>query len=233
MVLKKYAIESLVVLGGDGSFAGASRLKKIGVNFIGIPATIDNDILGSDFTLGFDTALNNIVCAIDKIRDTATSHQRCFLIEIMGRDRGDLTILGGLASGADLILVPEIKWSNELIIKTIIKRQIKGNKKHTIVAITENQVNVFALAKEIEKKTNVITRGNQLGYIQRGGKPSFFDRYIGTLFGVKAAECLLEDKTDIYLVYEKGQIVEKEINRTNKSFKSKYLPIIEINNKIT
>lgn len=189
--LKARGIKNLVVIGGDGSYKGALALSKFGINVVCLPGTIDNDIVSTDFTIGFDTALNTAVEAIDKLRDTSTSHQRISIVEVMGRDCGDLALFAGAATGAELILTAERKIDKDEIIKILAKQRKKG-KKHGIVVVSENLLNLNDLAKHIEKKLKVEVRSTVLGHVQRGGYPSASDRVLATRMGVRAVEALIE-----------------------------------------
>ena len=191
--LKKEGISLLIGIGGNGTITGLYKLSQMGFNCIGIPATIDNDWLASDETIGFSTAYTNVVEALDKIRDSASSHNRCMIIEVMGRNCGDIAIYSAMASGADFLLVPEIKINNvETKIIDIVKKRHQNGKNHTIIIATENQYNIASLAKKIEKKTSIVTRSMVLGYIQRGGKPTPRDRFLATIFGSFAVELILK-----------------------------------------
>jgi 6-phosphofructokinase 1 len=189
--LKARGIKNLVVIGGDGSYKGALALSKFGINVVCLPGTIDNDIVSTDFTIGFDTALNTAVEAIDKLRDTSTSHQRISIVEVMGRDCGDLALFAGAATGAELILTAERKIDKDEIIKILAKQRKKG-KKHGIVVVSENLLNLNDLAKHIEKQLKVEVRSTVLGHVQRGGYPSASDRVLATRMGVRAVEALIE-----------------------------------------
>ena len=204
--MKKVGMEALVVIGGDGSYNGALKLTEMGVNCIGIHGTIDNDIPDTDFTIGFDTALNTIVDALDKLRDTSASHQRCTILEVMGRRCGDLAVHAGIACGAEMIVTSEIGYDEEEIIATL-KRSKASDKKHAIVVITEHITDVNALAKRIEEATGFETRANVLGHMQRGGRPTARDRVLATRMGIKAVELLEEGKGGLCISDVKGDIV--------------------------
>lgn len=204
--MKKVGMEALVVIGGDGSYNGALKLTEMGVNCIGIPGTIDNDIPDTDFTIGFDTALNTIVDALDKLRDTSASHQRCTILEVMGRRCGDLAVHAGIACGAEMIVTSESGYDEEEIIATL-KRSKASDKKHAIVVITEHITDVNALAKRIEEATGFETRANVLGHMQRGGRPTARDRVLATRMGIKAVELLEEGKGGLCISDVKGDIV--------------------------
>lgn len=204
--MKKVGMEALVVIGGDGSYNGALKLTEIGINCIGIPGTIDNDIPDTDFTIGFDTALNTIVDALDKLRDTSSSHQRCTILEVMGRRCGDLAVHAGLACGAEMIVTSESGFDEEEVIETL-KRSKASDKKHALVVITEHITDVHELAKRVEEATGFETRANVLGHMQRGGRPSARDRVLATRMGIKAVELLEEGKGGLCISDVKGEIV--------------------------
>jgi 6-phosphofructokinase 1 len=191
--LKKFGIEGLVVIGGDGSYRGAQKLTEQGFPCVGIPGTIDNDIPGTDFTIGFDTALNTVIEAIDKIRDTATSHERTFVIEVMGRDAGDIALWSGLAGGAETILIPEDPFNIDEIVERLRKGQERG-KKHSIIVVAEGVMSGTEFAQKLKDATNMETRVSVLGHIQRGGSPTAFDRVLASRLGARAVELLLEGK---------------------------------------
>jgi len=192
--LKKNEIEGLIVIGGDGSFRGAHELHKQGVQVVGIPATIDNDIAGTDYSIGFDTALNVIIDIISKIRDTASSHERIFVIEVMGRDSGMIAVNTGVACGADYILIPEIEV--DLVnIANQIKNHREG-KRHTLIIVSEGASSASDVASSIKLLVGHEVRISVLGHIQRGGSPSAMDRILAAEFGKKAVELLLEGESD-------------------------------------
>lgn len=204
--MRKVGMEALVVIGGDGSYNGALKLTEMGVNCIGIPGTIDNDIPDTDFTIGFDTALNTIVDALDKLRDTSSSHQRCTILEVMGRRCGDLAVHAGIACGAEMIVTSESGFDEEEVIATL-KKSKASDKKHALVVITEHITDVHALAKRVEEATGFETRANVLGHMQRGGRPSARDRVLATRMGIKAVELLEEGKGGLCVSDVKGEIV--------------------------
>lgn len=189
--MKELGLEGLVVIGGDGSYRGAMALTRKGIPAVGVPGTIDNDIPGSDYTIGFDTALNTVIEAIDKIRDTATSHERTFIIEVMGRDAGDLALWAGLAGGAETILIPEQDFDLDDMIDRLEKGKKRG-KRHSIIIVAEGVMSAQDLADLLAEKSDTETRISVLGHIQRGGSPTARDRVLGSLFGARAVEALLE-----------------------------------------
>lgn len=208
--LKKHGIEGLIVIGGDGSFRGAQKLTENGFPCIGVPGTIDNDISGTDFTIGFDTALNTIIEAIDKIRDTATSHERTYVIEVMGRDAGDLALWAGLADGAESILVPEKKDDFEAVINKL-KRGHERGKKHSIIILAEGVGSGFAYGKRIQDATDLETRVTVLGHIQRGGSPTASDRVLASRLGAKAVDLLLEGNGGKIVGIQHNRLVDHDI----------------------
>lgn len=203
--LNKLGIEGLVVVGGDGSYRGAQRLNEEGIKTIGIPGTIDNDINGTDFTIGFDTALNTIIEAIDKIRDTASSHERTFIVEVMGRDAGDLALWSGLAGGAETVLVPEHKKDIKEIADKI-QQGIERGKKHSIIVVAEGVMSGHECGEQLKKYINVDTRVSVLGHMQRGGSPSGLDRVLASRLGGYAVELLLNGETGLAVGIQNNQL---------------------------
>ncbi|HHY72741.1 MAG TPA: 6-phosphofructokinase [Bacillus bacterium] len=208
--LNRYGIEGLVVIGGDGSFRGAKDLTEKGFPCIGIPGTIDNDIPGTDFTIGFNTALNTVLDAIDKIRDTATSHERTYVIETMGRHAGDIALWAGLAGGAESIIIPEVQYNMDEIAGRILRGHERG-KKHSIIIIAEGVGSGLEFSKKIQEATNLETRVTVLGYIQRGGKPTAFDRTLASRLGARAVELLIEGKKGRMVGVECNKVVDHDI----------------------
>ena len=209
--LRNNNIDGLIVIGGDGSFTGALKLKdEFNFPVIGIPGTIDNDIFGTSHTLGYDTALNTVMDAIDKIRDSAISHDRLFFVEVMGRDAGYIALRSGIAIGAQEILIPEVKTKIKDLIDSL-KSSKKSGKTSSIIVVAEGYKpgkNVYQIADEIQEKLpNYQVRVSVLGHIQRGGRPSCFDRVLGTKMGVKAVELLKNAKTGIMVGTQHGKIV--------------------------
>jgi 6-phosphofructokinase 1 len=208
--LKKHGIEALVVIGGDGSYMGAKKLSEMGYPCIGIPGTIDNDIAGTDYTIGFMTCLNTIVDAVDRLRDTSSSHKRISIVEIMGRYCGDLTLWAAIAGGGEYVVLPEIGFDEAELVEKIHKGTESG-KKHGIVMITEHVTDVTALAKRIEDQTGYETRATILGHIQRGGAPSAFDRVLSSRMGARAVELLMEGKSARCIGIQNGMMVDHDI----------------------
>ncbi|GGP14556.1 6-phosphofructokinase [Oceanobacillus neutriphilus] len=209
--MKKAGMEGLIVIGGDGSFKGAQKLTEKGIPCIGVPGTIDNDIAGTDFTIGFDTALNTIIDAVDKVRDTATSHERTYVIEVMGRDAGDLALWAGLSVGAESILIPEQKDEFSQIVDRLDRGHKRG-KKHSIILLAEGVGSGFDVGKQIEEATDLETRVTVLGHIQRGGSPTGQDRVLASRLGAAAVELLLNNKGGRMVGIRNNQIVNNDIN---------------------
>lgn len=208
--LKARGIDALVVIGGDGTYMGAKALTEMGINCIALPGTIDNDIASTDFTIGFDTCLNTICDAVDKLRDTSFSHHRCSVIEVMGRYCGDLAIHAGMGCGADIIISSDHPLTKEDAIKAINEIHQKG-RSHIIVIVTEHLCDVHAFAKEIEKETGIETRAEVLGRIQRGGSPSARDRILAAEMGVYAVDLLREGKGGRCVGIRGDQLVNYDI----------------------
>lgn len=208
--LKKHGIDGLVVIGGDGSYRGAKALTEQGFPCVGVPGTIDNDIPGTEFTIGFDTALNTVIDAIDKIRDTASSHERTFVIEVMGRNAGDIALWTGLAGGAETILIPEDTYDMNEIADRLKKGHERG-KKHSIIVVAEGVMNGYEFGKQIKEATNFDTRVTVLGHVQRGGSPTAFDRVLASRLGARAVELLIEGKGGRAVGMEKNVMVDYDI----------------------
>lgn len=210
-ILKDYGIEGLIVIGGDGSFKGAKALSDLGIKTIGIPGTIDNDMGYTDFTIGFFTAIETVTDAIGKLRDTSSSHGRAVVIEVMGRNCGDLALFSGLAGGAESIIVPEHKFSIDEIVEKVNHGRKRG-KLHHLIVLAEGVGNPYTVAKEVEERSGVETKVTVLGHVQRGGSPSSADRLLGSIMGATAAELLNEEKTNIALGYTNGKINQVSID---------------------
>ncbi|MDF2948455.1 MAG: pfkA [Sedimentibacter sp.] len=187
--IKYLGIDGLITIGGDGTFKGALELSKAGVPVIGIPGTIDNDLAYTQYTLGFFTALSTVLESVEKIRDTSSSHSRTNVIEVMGRNCGDIALYAGLAGGAEMVIIPEVEYNMDEICDKIMQGRARG-KKHSIIILAEGAGDAKSLSELIESKTGITTRYSVLGYTQRGGTPSAFDRLIGSQMGAKAVELL-------------------------------------------
>lgn len=211
-ICKKYGIDGLVVIGGDGSFRGAQKLSEYGVNTIGVPGTIDLDIPCTDYTIGFDTAINTAMEAIDKVRDTSTSHERCSVIEVMGRNAGHIALWCAIANGAECVLVPEeYNYDEAKIIEDIIENRKRG-KKHYIIINAEGIGDSVNMAKRIEEATGMETRATVLGHMQRGGSPTCKDRVYASVMGSMAVDLLLDGKTNRVVAYQNGHYVDFDID---------------------
>ena len=210
-ICRKHGIEGLVVIGGDGSYRGAGKLAEQGINTVGLPGTIDLDIACTDYTIGFDTAVNTAMEAIDKIRDTSTSHERCSIIEVMGRNAGYIALWCGIANGAEDILIPERYDCNEqTIINHIIEHRKKG-KKHHIIINAEGIGHSTSMAKRIEAATGIETRASILGYMQRGGMPTCKDRVYASIMGARAVDLLAEGKSNRVVGWRGGEFVDYDL----------------------
>ncbi|MBS5604303.1 6-phosphofructokinase [Clostridium sp. AF18-27] len=210
-ICRKHGIDGMVVIGGDGSFRGAGKLSALGINTIGLPGTIDLDIACTDYTIGFDTAVNTAMEAIDKIRDTSTSHERCSIVEVMGRNAGYIAMWCGIANGAEDILLPErYDGDEQALINRIIENRKRG-KKHNIIVNAEGIGHSSSMAKRIEAATGIETRATILGHMQRGGTPTCKDRVYASIMGARAAILLSEGKSNRLVAYKHGEFVDYDI----------------------
>ena len=208
---EELGISGVVVIGGDGSFAGARALTNAGINCIGVPGTIDNDIACSEYTIGFDTAMNTAIQMIDRSRDTAQSHDRCSIVEVRGGRCGDIALQVGISCGATAILVPEMPYNIETdIIDRIVDTQ-KTGKQHFIIVVAEGVGGVVDLAKYVERRLGIETRATILGHVQRGGSPTVRDRVVASLMGHKAVDLLAEGKGNRVVAMKNGEIVDFDI----------------------
>lgn len=211
-ICRKHNIDGLVVIGGDGSYRGAGKLSALGINTVGLPGTIDLDIACTDYTIGFDTAVNTAMEAIDKVRDTSTSHERCSIIEVMGRNAGYIALWCGIANGAEDILLPELyDYDEQVLINNIINNRKRG-KKHHIIINAEGIGHSTSMARRIEAATGVETRATILGHMQRGGSPTCRDRVYASVMGAYAADLLAEGKTNRVVAYRDGKYVNYDID---------------------
>ena len=204
--LKAHNIDALIVIGGDGTYAGAKRLHDHGIRVIGLPGTIDNDIAFTDYTIGFDTCLNTVVESIDKLRDTCGSHQRCAVVEVMGRYCGDIARSAGLATGAEFVVTNTDNNDLQTILEKT-KSFKEQNKRHPFIIVTEHLFDVHELARQIEDYSGYETRATVLGHVQRGGKPSSYDRILASRLGLAAVEKLMEGQSGVCLGVQSNQIV--------------------------
>jgi len=210
-ICRKHNIDGIVVIGGDGSFRGAGKLSSLGINTIGLPGTIDLDIACTDYTIGFDTAVNTAMEAIDKVRDTSTSHERCSIIEVMGRNAGYIALWCGFANGAEDILLPErYDGDEQALINRIIENRKRG-KKHHIIINAEGIGHSSSMAKRIEAATGIETRATILGHMQRGGAPTCKDRVYASIMGARAVELLCEGKSNRVVGYKHGEFQDFDI----------------------
>lgn len=210
--LKEEGIEGLVVIGGEGSFKGALTLEERGIKVNCVPATIDNDINGTEQTIGFDTAVNTILDAVNRLRDTATSHERVFLLEVMGRNNGFLALAAGLAGGAESILVPEMKYDIDEVCDRVL-HGIRRQKAHSIIVVAEGAGNVFEINEEIKQRLKADIRVTVLGHIQRGGSPSAVDRMLGSRMGALAVDLLSEGKSGCYTATRGNEVFPSSLKQ--------------------
>ncbi len=232
-ICRKHGIDGLVVIGGDGSFAGAQQLAARGINTIGVPGTIDLDIACTDYTIGFDTAVNTAMDAIDKVRDTSTSHERCSIIEVMGRNAGYIALWCGIANGAEDVLLPEqFDFDEQKLIDNIIHNRKRG-KKHHIVINAEGIGHSTSMARRIEAATGLETRATILGHMQRGGSPTCRDRVFATMMGSYAADLLKEGKSNRVVSFKNGQFVDFDIDEGLNMQKSLDEYMVRVNKAMT
>lgn len=225
---RKLGIDGVVVIGGDGSFRGARDLTGEGIPCIGVPGTIDNDISSSDYTIGFDTAMNTAMEMIDKIRDTAQSHDRCSVVEVMGRRCGDIALEVGIAIGASAILVPEVPYDLKKDVIDVLLKNRETGKKHFIIVVAEGIGGIDGIVKEIEAQTGIETRGTVLGHVQRGGSPTLRDRVVASRMGYRAVELLEEGQSNRVVVMKDNHIVDYDISEAlamKKQFNTKLFNI--------
>ena len=210
-ICRKHGIDGIVVIGGDGSYRGAQALSRLGINTIGLPGTIDLDIACTEYTIGFDTAVNTAMQAIDKVKDTSSSHERCSIIEVMGRNAGYIALWCGIANGAEDILLPEkYDYNEQNIINNIITNR-KHGKTHHIIINAEGIGHSTSMARRIEAATGIETRATILGYMQRGGSPTAKDRYYASIMGAYAVDIMLEGKTNRVVGYQHGEFIDFDI----------------------
>ena len=225
---RKLGIDGVVVIGGDGSFRGGRDLTGEGIPCIGVPGTIDNDISSSDYTIGFDTAMNTAMEMIDKIRDTAQSHDRCSVVEVMGRRCGDIALEVGIAIGASAILVPEVPYDLKKDVIDVLLKNRETGKKHFIIVVAEGIGGIDGIVKEIEAQTGIETRGTVLGHVQRGGSPTLRDRVVASRMGYRAVELLEEGQSNRVVVMKDNHIVDYDISEAlamKKQFNTKLFNI--------
>ena len=227
--LQEHKIDALITLGGDGTFIGAKNMSEMGINCVGIPCTIDNDLPYTKRTLGFDTALNTIMHAGDNLRDTASSHHQCSILEVMGNECGDLAVFSAFNLGPEMVITKNTYLETSEIIKNI-KAEFKRGKQHVLIIVSENLYNVISLAKICESETKERTRATILGHVQRGGSPSSYDRYYGTRLGIYAVKLLEEQKSSICIGTDGDKLIYRDIIEASKMARPSRINIInEIN----
>lgn len=222
--LKKFEIDGLVVIGGDGSFQGAEKLEKLGVKVVGLPGTIDNDLAYTDYCIGFDTTLNTVLECIAKIKDTDSSHEKTTIVEVMGRYCGDLALYSALAGGGEIISTPEMKLDFDTIC-TKLSENIGKGKNDNIIIITERMYDIEELQKYLEEKLNISIRSTVLGFVQRGGNPSAFDRVLAGKMGIRAVELLMKGLSGRFVGIRDNKIIDvdfKSINNINDNKQKEY-----------
>lgn len=230
---KKHGIEGVVVIGGDGSYRGARDLSLRGIPCVGLPGTIDNDISSTEFTIGFDTAMNTAMEMVDRLRDTAQSHERCTIVEVMGRGAGHLALHTGIAVGATSILVPEVPFDFEKDVIARIRKTQSSGKKHFIIVVAEGVGNVSGLAERIENACGIESRATILGHVQRGGSPTVRDRVLASEMGYKAVELLSNGIGNRVMCVEKNKIVNKDIYEALNEVKEYDFELHKIAHKIS
>ena len=219
-ICRKHGIDGIVVIGGDGSYRGAQALSRQGINTVGLPGTIDLDIACTDYTIGFDTAVNTAMQAIDKVKDTSSSHERCSIIEVMGRNAGYIALWCSVANGAEDVLLPEkYDFNEQEIINHIIESRKRG-KTHHIIINAEGIGHSTSMARRIEAATGMETRATILGYMQRGGSPTAMDRYYASIMGAYAVDVMLQGKTNRVVGYKSGEFVDFDIDEALQMKKS-------------
>ena len=227
--LKKLGIEALVVIGGDGSYMGAKKLTEMGINCVGLPGTIDNDIASTDYTIGFDTCLNTVCDCVDKIRDTTESHGRCAIIEVMGNHCGDVALFSGLAEGVDMILTPDHPIPEEEIFRSLKEIHESHADRRAILIVSEKLYpDIHEFAKRVQENTGYDTRSDVLGHVQRGGAPSAFDRVLAARMGAYAVDCLCEGKGGICIGIVNNKIVDYDIYEALSLPRDKHISLLRL-----
>lgn len=231
--LKKHKIDALITIGGDGTYTGALRLHEMGVKCIGVPASIDNDVHGTEYSIGFDTASNNIMQNMDRLRDTSSSHHRVTIIEVMGRHCGDLAVIGGIAGGADYIITPEAEFKKESLFSKVSQAFVSG-KRHALICLCENIINAETLASELECTTGIECRATVLGHIQRGGSPSAMDRVLASQLGCYAVKLIAAGEYGKCVGIENNRLIATDIvEAINTPKKTKVTDYIHLSSKIS
>lgn len=240
-ICEKSGIDALIVIGGDGSYRGALALSQKGVPCIGIPGTIDNDIASTEYTIGFDTALNTVVQNVDKLRDTSESHNRCSVVEVMGRRRGDIALYAAIACGAEYVFIPERQYTLERDVYPVILKSFTGGKTHCILIVTEgvcmnnfgHNMTTEAFAGAIEEATGIETRATVIGHVQRGGAPTMWDRVVASSMGNYAVNLLLEGKSNRVVAMCRGEIVDYDITQALMMEKRDNSGLIQLFTQVT
>jgi 6-phosphofructokinase 1 len=215
-----FNLDALIAIGGDGTFRGALDLARQGLPVIGVPGTIDNDIACSDYTIGYDTAMNTAMEAIDKLRDTASSHERCSVIEVMGRRAGYIALNVAISTGAEVVLIPERESDFERdVVKVMLQGRNQG-KRHYIVIVAEGAGSATDIAERIEASTGIEARPTILGHLQRGGSPTLRDRHMASMMGLHAVECLHEGRNNRIVAYRDGAIIDIDIEEALQATKT-------------
>ena len=225
--LKEANIDALVVIGGDGSFRGAKSLTDLGINCVGLPGTIDNDVSGTDYTIGFDTALNTVVNCVDRLRDTSSSHHRCSVVEVMGNRCGDLALYSGISTGAEIVVTSETGYDEEAIMEKLRYLDSQG-KNHAIIIISENITDVALLARKVSDHTGFSGRATVLGHIQRGGSPTPSDRVLAARMGEKAVDLLINGIGGHCIGIVRNEIVSLPINEALMLPRSQKRPLYRL-----
>lgn len=231
-VSKQNGIDGLVVIGGDGSFRGARDLSRMGLPTVAIPGTIDNDISCTEYTIGYDTCLNTVISAVDKLRDTSSSHDRCSVVEVMGRNAGYIAVETSIACGAEVVLIPELTYNFEKDVLGVIQKGKSRGKKHYIVIVAEGVGGVVEIAKKIEEATGIESRATILGHIQRGGSPTVKDRVIASRMGAYAVEMLLDGKSNRIVRIKDNIISDIDIEEGLKETKSISADLIRLTKQL-
>ena len=228
--LRKFGIDALVCIGGDGTYRGALALSKMGIKTVGVPGTIDNDIVGTDYTIGFDTASNTVIELVDKLRDTSSSHRRCSVVEVMGRNCGSIALNAAISVGAEAVICKEVPFDKEALINTI--NSASKSKRHAIIIVAEHTIDCEALAKEITERTSFEGRATVIGHIQRGGSPTCRDRVLASRMGVKAVEALMREESGVCVCSKNDVLSTMKIEDALKETRDRVSGLIEVFNDL-
>lgn len=228
--LRKFGIDALVCIGGDGTYRGALALSKMGIKTVGVPGTIDNDIVGTDYTIGFDTASNTVIELVDKLRDTSSSHRRCSVVEVMGRNCGSIALNAAISVGAEAVICKEVPFDKEALINTI--NSASKSKRHAIIIVAEHTIDCEALAKEITERTSFEGRATVIGHIQRGGSPTCRDRVLASRMGVKAVEALMREESGVCVCSKNDVLTTMPIEDALKETRDRVSGLIDVFNDL-